>query len=79
MRQTWYVQSGARQIRETLAETKVKLARVAAPEAVHCALCDKSVTKRLHYHVVSPLNLVGTITVCRSCLRAALGQGYRMA
>lgn len=58
--------------------------REAAPvtplEEARCALCGASlVGKRERYKVVSPLVSMGRVTVCRTCRRAALSEGYRPA
>jgi predicted RNA-binding Zn-ribbon protein involved in translation (DUF1610 family) len=45
----------------------------------HCALCGAKLTARaLRYHVVSP-QYCDMITVCNTCRKAALGEGYRPA
>jgi hypothetical protein len=58
--------------------------REAAPvtplEEARCALCGASlVGTRERFKVVSPLVSMGKVTVCRTCRRAALSEGYRPA
>jgi hypothetical protein len=49
-------------------------------DEVRCALCGASlVGKRERYRMVSPLVAMGKVTVCRTCRRAALSEGYRPA
>jgi hypothetical protein len=49
-------------------------------EDMRCALCGSSlVGQRQRYHMVSPLVSMGAVTVCRTCRRAALSEGYRPA
>lgn len=48
-------------------------------ESAHCALCGSKLgTRSLRYHVVSPQRCE-MITVCHTCHRAALSEGYRPA
>lgn len=48
-------------------------------ESAHCGLCGARLSaKELRYHVISP-QCCETITVCRTCHKAALGEGYRPA
>lgn len=55
-------------------------ASVTPIDEVRCALCDASlVGKRESHRLVSPLVSMGTVTVCWSCRRAALSEGYRPA
>lgn len=55
-------------------------ATVSQLESARCALCGASmVGDPLHYHMVSPLVAMGSVTVCRRCHKAALGEGYRPA
>jgi hypothetical protein len=55
-------------------------ATVSALDSARCALCGASlVGDPLHYHMVSPLVAMGSVTVCRTCHKAALSEGYRPA
>jgi hypothetical protein len=54
-------------------------AEVRPIDGAHCALCGARLSGRsLRYHVVSP-QCCEMITVCRTCHKAALGEGYRPA
>jgi hypothetical protein len=54
-------------------------ATVRSIQSGHCALCGSTFsTRSLRYHVVSPQKCE-MITVCHTCHRAALGEGYRPA
>lgn len=54
-------------------------ATVRALESARCALCGRTLSARaLHYRVVSPQKCE-MMTVCYTCRRAALGEGYRPA
>jgi hypothetical protein len=54
-------------------------ATVRSIDSAHCALCGSKLSSRaLRYHVVSP-QLCEMITVCHTCHKAALGEGYRPA
>jgi hypothetical protein len=54
-------------------------AEVRSIGSAHCALCGGKLSARsLRYHVVSP-QFCETITVCHTCHKAALGEGYRPA
>lgn len=54
-------------------------ATVRSIESARCALCGSQLsTRSLRYHVVSPQQCE-MITVCHTCHRAALGEGYRPA
>ncbi|NLE22115.1 MAG: hypothetical protein GX624_04965 [Actinobacteria bacterium] len=54
-------------------------AEVRSIESGHCALCGARLSARsLRYHVVSP-QVCEMITVCHTCHKAALGEGYRPA
>jgi predicted RNA-binding Zn-ribbon protein involved in translation (DUF1610 family) len=54
-------------------------AEVRSIDSAHCALCGAKLSARsLRYHVVSP-QCCDMITVCHTCHRAALGEGYRPA
>jgi len=45
--------------------------------AARCALCGESlVNQRVSFRLISPLVAMGPVTVCFSCRRAAIGQGY---
>jgi hypothetical protein len=58
----------------------LEAASVTPLEEVRCALCGASlVGKRERFKVVSPLVSMGRVTVCRTCRRAALSEGYRPA
>jgi hypothetical protein len=58
----------------------LEAAPVTPLEEVRCALCGASlVGKRERFKVVSPLVSMGRVTVCRTCRRAALSEGYRPA
>jgi hypothetical protein len=49
-------------------------------EEARCALCGSSlVGKKQRFRMVSPLVTMGKVTVCRTCRRAALSEGYRAA
>jgi hypothetical protein len=55
-------------------------ATVRSIDSGHCGLCGAKLSARsLRYHVVSPQNADATLTVCHTCRRAALGEGYRPA
>jgi hypothetical protein len=54
-------------------------ASVRSIDSAHCGLCGAKLSARaLRYHVVSP-QACETITVCHTCRKAALGEGYRPA
>jgi len=45
-----------------------------------CALCGAKLSARaLRHRVVSPQSCDATLTVCHTCHKAALGEGYRPA
>ena len=49
-------------------------------DSAHCGLCGAKLSARaLRYHVVSPQSCDATLTVCHTCHKAALGEGYRPA
>ena len=49
-------------------------------ETASCGLCGAKLSSRaLRYQMVSPLSTRAPITVCHTCHRAALGEGYRPA
>lgn len=55
-------------------------ATVRSIDSAHCALCGQPLSARaLRYHVVSPQSCEAPLTVCHTCHRAALGEGYRPA
>jgi hypothetical protein len=55
-------------------------ANVRSIDSVHCGLCGAKLSARaLRYHVVSPQSCDTMITVCHTCRRAALSEGYRPA
>jgi hypothetical protein len=57
-----------------------EVAPVMSLDEARCALCGASlVGKRERFKVVSPLVSMGRVTVCRTCRRAALSEGYRPA
>jgi predicted RNA-binding Zn-ribbon protein involved in translation (DUF1610 family) len=54
-------------------------ATVRSIDSAHCGLCGARLSPRaLRYHVVSP-QCCEMITVCHTCRKAALGEGYRPA
>jgi hypothetical protein len=60
--------------------TRIVKAPVHPIESVRCALCAKKLGPRaLRHHVVSPQSSEAVLTVCHTCNRAALGEGYRPA
>jgi predicted RNA-binding Zn-ribbon protein involved in translation (DUF1610 family) len=55
-------------------------ATVRSIDSAHCALCGAKLSARaLRYHVVSPQSCEAPLTVCHTCRKAALGEGYRPA
>ena len=55
-------------------------ATVRSIDSAHCGLCGAPLNSRaLRYHVVSPQSCEAPLTVCHTCHRAALGEGYRPA
>jgi hypothetical protein len=53
-------------------------ADVRAIECARCSLCGaKLAAHALRHHVVSPQSCTLTLTVCHTCHKAALGEGYR--
>ncbi len=49
-------------------------------ETATCALCGtKLATDALRYRMVTPQSTDSVITVCRTCRKASLGEGYRPA
>ncbi len=54
-------------------------AMVRSIDSAHCGLCGAKLSARaLRYHVVSPQRCE-MMTVCHTCRKAALGEGYRPA
>ena len=45
-------------------------------ETPRCSLCSEPIREGRSFAMVSPF-LGQTVTVCRACHRAALGEGYR--
>jgi predicted RNA-binding Zn-ribbon protein involved in translation (DUF1610 family) len=55
-------------------------AAIRSIDSAHCALCGARLSSRaLRYHVVSPQSCEAPITVCHTCRKAVLGEGYRPA
>ena len=53
-------------------------ASVRSVDSAHCGLCGAKLSARaLRHHVVSPQSCDVAITVCHTCRKAALGEGYR--
>ena len=49
-------------------------------DSAQCGLCGAKLSARaLRHHVVSPQSCDATLTVCHTCQKAALGEGYRPA
>jgi hypothetical protein len=49
-------------------------------DSAQCGLCGVTLSARaLRHHVVSPQSCDGVLTVCHTCHKAALGEGYRPA
>ena len=49
-------------------------------DSSHCGLCGAKLSARaLRHHVVSPQSCDATLTVCHTCQKVALGEGYRPA
>jgi hypothetical protein len=58
-------------------EPKPRSAGPAAREYARCDLCGEALGGHAgHFHMVSPLT-ARHVSVCRTCRRAALGEGYR--
>jgi hypothetical protein len=67
------------QSNDNVAPVTTPPATVSSIDSAHCALCGAKLSARaLRYHVVSP-QVCEMITVCRTCHKAALGEGYRPA
>jgi hypothetical protein len=55
-------------------------ASVRSIDSAKCGLCGSPLSARaLRYHLVSPQSVDAPLTVCHTCHRAALGEGYRPA
>ena len=55
-------------------------ASVLTIEAVRCSLCGTPLKgNKLRFHMVPPRFSGVTVTVCSTCRRAAIGEGYRPA
>jgi predicted RNA-binding Zn-ribbon protein involved in translation (DUF1610 family) len=55
-------------------------ASVVAMEPSRCSLCGASLKgNRLKFHMISPRSAGVTVTVCSTCRRAAISEGYRPA
>jgi hypothetical protein len=49
-------------------------------DSAQCGLCGAKLSARaLRHRVVSPQSCDATLTVCHTCQKAALGEGYRPA
>jgi hypothetical protein len=49
-------------------------------DGAYCSLCGAKLGRRaLRYQVVSPRSCDAPLTVCHTCRKAALGEGYRPA
>jgi hypothetical protein len=60
--------------------TILKPGSVRSIDSAHCGLCGAKLSARaLRHHVVSPQSCDATLTVCHTCHKAALGEGYRPA
>ena len=58
----------------------VQTASVLTIESVRCGLCGTPLKgNMLKFHMVSPRYVGVTVTVCSTCHRAAIGEGYRPA
>ena len=65
---------------QTATATGKPPATVRSIDSAHCGLCGAKLSARaLRYRVVSPQCCESTITVCRTCRKAALSEGYRPA
>jgi hypothetical protein len=69
---------------ETSSDIAPRVARSAPPmrmvPSVRCALCGTRLDDGARrFMVVSPRSVDRTLTVCRTCRKAALGEGYRPA
>lgn len=69
--------TGAGERAPSLHPAQPHIAPVVALPATRCALCGASLAnQRVSYRMLSPLVAMGPVTVCRSCRRAAIGEGY---
>jgi hypothetical protein len=51
---------------------------VTSIDSTHCGLCGAKLSSRsLRHRVVSPQSSNASMTVCHTCHKAALGEGYR--
>jgi hypothetical protein len=58
--------------------TASERASVTPIDEARCALCGTSlVGKRERYRLLSPFASMGKVTVCRTCRKASLSEGYR--
>jgi hypothetical protein len=56
----------------------LKAGTIRSIDSTTCALCGAKLSARaLRHHVISPLTCDAALTVCHTCQRAALGEGYR--
>ena len=56
------------------------LASVTPIVEARCSLCGVSLPKRRERHqMVSPLAAMGKVTLCRTCAKASISEGYRPA
>ncbi len=63
-------------------DRKRHLEVVPAPESylIHCSLCGRPLDRDVRrFTLVSPIRGGEHVTVCSTCHRAALGEGYRPA
>jgi hypothetical protein len=52
-------------------------ATVRSIDSTHCGLCGATLSARsLRYHVVSPHSTDARVTVCLTCRKVAVGEGY---
>lgn len=57
-----------------------KAGTVSSIDSAQCGLCGVKLSARtLRHHVISPQSCGAALTVCHTCHRAALGEGYRPA
>jgi hypothetical protein len=71
-------------LRQTTAPEETPPLKIAdatvSPIETRCALCGKKLGSRaLRHQLVPPQSSRKTITVCHTCNKAALGEGYRPA
>jgi len=53
---------------------------VSSIDSAQCGLCGAKLSARaLRHHVISPQSCDAALTVCHTCQKAALGEGYRPA